>query len=273
MNILNIMEDIEKADDEIYERINPRRKVIKNFLGAGSKVALSALPIALSGLFTKAYGRVPEKVLDVLNFALTLEHLEHRFYQTAMDTSNLIPAKDKLGFILKHEKAHVKFLEDTIKKSGGTPVSEAKYDFTGKGTYPDVFTSYKTFLLVAQSFEDTGVAAYKGQATKIKASYKEVNEILTAALQIHSTEARHAAHIRFIRLLSGFATIKPWIIGDDNTKGQPSYPIYRDEDDHRHVFININGIGGYNTKNAGTASFDEPLRKDDVLKIVAPFFA
>ena len=272
MNILNILEDLSEADDSFYERIDPRRKLIKNFLGAGSKVALAAVPIALAGLFTKAYGKVPGKVLDVLNFALTLEHLEYRFYQTAMDIKNLVPAKDKLGFILKHEKAHVKFLKEIITKSGATPVEESKYDFTAKGTYPTVFSDYKTFLLVAQSFEDTGVAAYKGQATKIKASYKENNDILTAALQIHSTEARHAAHIRFVRLVSGFATIKPWIIGDDNTKGQPSYPIYKEEDDHRHVFININNIGGHKTLNAGTASFDEPLKKEEVLKIVAPFF-
>jgi hypothetical protein len=273
MNFSNIIEEIEKADEEIYEKINPRRKIIKNFLGAGTKIALTAVPIALGGLFTKAYGKVPDKVLDVLNFALSLEHLENRFYQTAMDTPNLIPEKDKIGIIRDHERAHVKFLQDTITSSGGIPVAEAKYDFTGKGVFPDVFSNYKTFLIVAQGFEDTGVAAYKGQATKIKSSYKGSDEILTSALQIHSTEARHAAHIRFVRLISGFATIKPWIIGNDNTKGQPSEPIYREEDDHRHVFININNIGGYKTGNAGTASFDEPLKKGEVLKIVAPFFA
>ena len=269
----NIMEEIEEADSEIYEKISPRRKIIKNFLGAGSRIALTAVPIALAGLFTKAYGKVPDKILDVLNFALSLEHLESRFYQTAMNTSGLIPAKDKLGFIRDHEIAHVKFLQEMITNSGGTPVAEAKYDFTGKGTFPDVFSNYKTFLIVAQGFEDTGVAAYKGQATKLKSSYKGSNEILTSALQIHSTEARHAAHIRFVRLVSGYATIKPWIIGDDNTKGQPFYSVYRDEDDHRHILFNTHNIGGFKTGNAGTASFDEPLKKDEVLSIVTPFFA
>ncbi len=273
MNFLNIMKEIERTDEEIYERINPRRNVIKNFLRTSFKVALSTVPIAMGGLFSKAYGKVPDKILEVLNFALSLEHLENRFYQTAIDTPNLVPPKDKIGFIRDHEMAHVKFLQDTIISSGGTPVAEAKYDYTRKGTFPDVFSNYKTFLIVAQGFEDTGVAAYKGQATKLKSSYDGSNKILTSALQIHSTEARHAAHIRFVRLVSGFASIKPWIIGDDNTKGTPSEAIYKDEDDHRHVFININGIGGYKTGNAGTASFDEPLTKDEVLKIVTPFFA
>ena len=126
---------------------------------------------------------------------------------------------------------------------------------------------------MAQSFEDTGVAAYKGQATKIKDSYPEANQILTNALQIHTTEARHAAHIRFIRLLNGYATIKPWIIGDDNTKGQPNEAIYKHEGDHRHFGINLRDIGGIDVGNGATASFDQPLRKEEVLSIVAPFMA
>ena len=43
-------------------------------------------------------------------------------------------------------------------------------------------------------FEDLGVAAYKGQA----ANLIENDAILTAALQIHSVEARHAAEVRRI---------------------------------------------------------------------------
>ena len=273
MNITGLMEEIENVDEEFKGRTDTRRKVIKNFIGLGSRIALTAVPLALGGLFTKAYGKVPEKVLDVLNFALTLEHLESRFYQTALNTKGLVPAKDKLEFIRDHEIAHVKFLQDVITKSGGTPVPEGKYDFTGKNTYPNVFSDYKTFLIVAQSFEDTGVAAYKGQATKIKASYTGSDLILTNALQIHSTEARHAAHIRFVRLVSGFATIKPWIIGTDDTKGQPNEAIYKHEDDHRHFFMNVSNTGKYPSGNAGTASFDQPLRKEEVLKIVAPFMA
>lgn len=273
MNINAILEEINKTDETFTERTDSRRKVISNFMGAGARIALSAVPLALGGLFTKAYGKVPDKVIDVLNFALTLEHLENRFYQTAMSTRGLVPAKDKINVIRDHEAAHVKFLEDVIRKSGGTPVSEQKYDFTAKGAYAGVFSDYKTFLVVAQSFEDTGVAAYKGQATKIKSSYPEADQILTNALQIHSTEARHAAHIRFIRLLNGYATIKPWIIGTDNTKGQPNEAIYQHEGDHRHFGINLKDIGGIDVANGATASFDQPLRKEEVLKIVAPFMA
>ena len=222
MNLSNIFQEIENVDEEIYDRVDQRRDVVKNFFKFGSKVALASMPVALGGLLNKAYGRVPGRILDILNFALTLEHLEYRFYETAMNTPNLLPAKDNLNIIRDHERAHVKFLQDTITQSGGTPVAEGKYDFTAKGTFPNVFTDYKEFLSVAQAFEDTGVGAYKGQASNIKRS----NDILEAALRIHSVEARHAAHIRFVRLKSGYdAAVRPWIIGNDHSKGTPVAPI------------------------------------------------
>ena len=271
MNVSNILNEIENVDQEIYDRVDKRRNIIKNFMRFGSKFALASIPIALGSLLNKAYGKVPERILDVLNYALTLEHLEFRFYETAMNTPNLVPAIDKISIIRDHEREHVKFLQDTITQSGGTPVSEGKYDFTAKGTYPNVFSSYEQFLLVAQGFEDTGVGAYKGQASKLKRS----NEILEAALRIHSVEARHAAHIRIVRLHMGYdPRIRPTIIGNDRTKGTPQAPIYKHEDKHRQVVLfNIDGIGGYKTGNAGTSSFDEPLHKEEVLKIVAPFMA
>ncbi len=61
MNFSNILEEIENTDQEIYQRIDPRRKTIKSFLNFGSKLALTAVPFALGGLFNKAYGRVLEK--------------------------------------------------------------------------------------------------------------------------------------------------------------------------------------------------------------------
>ena len=84
------------------------------------------------------------------------------------------------------------FLTDAL---GSHAVKKPNFDFTAKGAFGDVFSNYKTFLALSQAFEDTGVRAYKGQAGNLKAS----DEILTAALQIHSVEARHAAEVRLIR--------------------------------------------------------------------------
>lgn len=270
MNIASIFAEIERVDPEIYDRVDERRGVIKNFLRGSSRLAAAAVPLALGGLFNKAYGqKASTEVLEVLNFALTLEHLESRFYQTAVGKAGLVPAKDKINVIRDHEVEHVKFLQQAIGAAGGTAVAEGKYDFTAKGLFPQVFSDYKQFLLVAQAFEDTGVGAYKGQASGLKSS----NDLLTAALRIHSMEARHAAHIRFIRMMNGYAKVKPWIVGDDNTKGTPLERIYQRESDHRQVVINLEGIGGYDVGNAATSSFDEPLHKDEVLAIVKPFLA
>ncbi|HEY0176543.1 MAG TPA: ferritin-like domain-containing protein, partial [Pedobacter sp.] len=92
MNIINILEEIEKVDGEVYERLSPRRAAMKEFYGFGSKVALAAVPLALGSMFKKAYGQSTSTVLDVLNFALTLEYLEYYFYQTGAATSGLVPA-------------------------------------------------------------------------------------------------------------------------------------------------------------------------------------
>jgi rubrerythrin len=50
-------------------------------------------------------------------------------------------------------------------------------------------------LALAQAFEDTGVRAYKGQAANLMSK----PDLLTAALQIHSVEARHASEVRRLR--------------------------------------------------------------------------
>ena len=72
---------------------------------------------------------------------------------------------------------------------GSAAVKPPKADFTAGGKYADVFSNFKTFLTLSQTFEDLGVAAYKGQAGNLKSN----GDILTAALRIHSAEARHAA--------------------------------------------------------------------------------
>lgn len=146
MNIARIFAEIERVDPEIYDRVDERRGVIKNFMRGTSRLAAAAVPVALGGLFNKAYGqKVSTDVLEVLNFALTLEHLESRFYQTAVGKAGLVPAKDKINVIRDHEVDHVRFLQQAIGAAGGMAVAEGKYDFTAKGLFPQVFSNYKQF--------------------------------------------------------------------------------------------------------------------------------
>lgn len=283
MNFANILQQIEKADPEVFEKLDTRRSALKSFTNVSGKIALAALPFALGSMFKKAYAGGPTgtTVLDVFNFALTLEYTEAAFYKMGIAASaTLIPnANDRaaINIIGTHEAEHVAFLTAAITAAGGTPVTSPKFDFTagsgsGTGPFADVFTNYETFLAVAQAFEDTGVRAYKGQAPNLVGG----GAYLTAALNIHSVEARHASKVRQMRKANGFcATVKPWItLADTGCIGAAVQGNYAGEDNTVQAGIQIVGINGYHiSADAASECFDEPLTMDQVVALVTPFFA
>jgi hypothetical protein len=271
MNLQNIFNEIEKTDPEIYERLDDRRSVMHRFKNLGGKLALTTIPVALGGMLSKAYGQAPPSdIIAILNFALTLEYLESGFYNTAVGTSGLIDASEMASFadIQDDENAHVTFLSATITSLGGTPVTKPEFDFTAGGAFADVFSNYQTFLAVSQTFEDTGVRAYKGQAGGLISN----NTVLTAALQIHSVEARHASHVRKVRRLTGAdSSEKPWITGKStNGIGSAVQASYDGEDNTMQLGVDITMLPGMNASIA-TESFDEPLDMQAILDIVDPF--
>lgn len=278
MDISNILEEIEKVDPEVYERLSPRRKAMKEFFRIGSKAAIVAVPLGFSAMFNKAYGQtVPAGVINVLQYALTLEHFEAKFYT---DGYNLAPIpagmeKTAIQLIRDSEAKHVTFLQTVISGAGATPVAaKIAYDFTAKGTFPTVFTNYATFLAVAQVLEDTGVRAYKGRAGELLGQ----KVYLTAALGIHAVEARHAAMIRHMRRINGQApTIKSYITGGNDTGIAAADGNYGGATPESNVIqggvtiTSLPGVGGNISVNAATEAFDEPLTAAEVLALVAPF--
>jgi len=281
MNIFSIIEEIEKVDPEFQDRISPRRAAIKNITSFGSKVTMAAMPFVFSTLFKKAYGQTTVgDVNGTLNFALKLEYLESAFYNTALATSGLIPAVDLPGFqiIAAHENAHVKFLQGVLGSAAVAQTSQGTngtYDFTAGGTLPNYFANkdYTTFLIVANAFEDTGVRAYKGQAPNIIGN----QVVLTAALDIHSVEARHASHIRTIRRgLGTTGTPKSWITGANDTGFAGVAANYAGEDNTNQGGVDLTTLinpttGVKFTATALTEAFDEPLTYAQVLPLVTPF--
>ncbi|MBC7903935.1 MAG: ferritin-like domain-containing protein [Gemmatimonadaceae bacterium] len=282
MNFNNILETIEKVDPEVYDKLDTRRSAMKQFASFGSKVALAAIPLAIGSMFRKVYAGgtgTNDTVVEILNYALTLEYLEAEFYVNGLNAGNLIPnadARQVIQLISKHENAHVAFLKSAITAVGGTPVAKPTFDFTagggsGTGPFSNVFTNFETFLNVAQTFEDTGVRAYKGRAAELVGG----GDYLTAALRIHSVEARHAARIRMMRkeFGSGIGNVKPWITlnqsGINSSLVQPSYNGEENTKQAGIEIVNINGTGI--TANAASEAFDEPLSKAQVLAIVGPF--
>jgi rubrerythrin len=283
MNLHNVITEIDRIDPEVYDRLDGRRGALKSLSTVGSKIALAAIPLALGSLFSRAYGQSgSSQVLDVLNFALTLEYLEAEFYNTGLASAGLIPAGDDRNafqVIAAHENEHVQFLRTTITALGSTPAAKPVFDFTagngsGMGPFAGVFTNYSLFLAVSQTFEDTGVRAYKGQAANLISS----NEVLRAALRIHSVEARHAAHVREIRSRRTGDTLvvgipQPWItLNQSNIASTAVQPSYNGEENTLQAGVQITGINGFAiTSEDASEAFDEPLTKQQVLMIVDPF--
>lgn len=131
--------------------------------------------------------------LDVLNYALTLEHLEHAFYRDGVgrftfgEDSRGASIDANLAAIRDHEQAHVEALTQAILDLGGEPVAEATYDFD------DAYSSPAAFLALAMALENTGVSAYDGAG-----QYITDPDLLTTAGSIVAVEARHASYLNLL---------------------------------------------------------------------------
>lgn len=124
--------------------------------------------------------------LAILNYALTLEYLEAAFYDAAADADLFKGSElDLVKRFGDTEQAHVDALAATIEKLGGTPVAAPKTQFP--------LDSRMQVLKLAATVENLGAAAYLGKAPEI-----ENEEVLAAALSIHSVEARHAAALNVL---------------------------------------------------------------------------
>lgn len=134
--------------------------------------------------------------IDVLNYALTLEHLEAAFYEMASEYElgedpygNSI--NEYVAIVGEHEAAHVATLTQVITDLGGEPVAAAEYDFG--------VTDATSFLMTAATLENVGVAAYDGAGAAIQNP-----DLLTAAGSIVAVEARHAAYLNVVTGASPF---------------------------------------------------------------------
>jgi rubrerythrin len=157
--------------------VGTRRHVLRRSAAIGAAVLGGG---ALLAWRPEAADPAPSASTDrkIFTFALQLEHLQAAFYQAAVAAGGL--SGEVLAFattLAGHEREHVQFLRKALGTSGDPP----KFEF-GKAVQ-----SRSAFLATAVLLENTGVAAYNGQAANL------TKKSLAAAAEIVSVEGRHAA--------------------------------------------------------------------------------
>jgi hypothetical protein len=169
-----------------------RRALLAGGAMAAGGILIKGLPAlpgglpAVSGLAGPEAARAADLTTDILNYARTLEYLEAEFYTRAEGSGVLRgEARTFARVVGGHERAHV---ADRKKALGSAAVSKPTFDF--KGTTDD----QDLFLATAVVLEDTGVAAYNGQAANLIGN----KAVLAAAASVVSVEARHAGWVRDI---------------------------------------------------------------------------
>jgi rubrerythrin len=154
----------------------------------GGSVALAALLAACgdsaAAIDTSEFGKDD---VGVLNFALTLEHVNAAFYATLVDAAVLSYTAQQLAeWFAVQETEHVTVLSEEIKKLGGKPVAPPETGFS--------FDDEGDALEQASELENAIAAGYLGQLLKVKSEAAQ-----TVVFAIHTVEARHAASIAHAR--------------------------------------------------------------------------
>ncbi|MDX1933156.1 MAG: ferritin-like domain-containing protein [Capsulimonadales bacterium] len=182
----------------------------------------------------------------VLNYALTLEILEADLYRQALNLASgrsvgtaldpTLPAgptgtgsyrlavspggiaADRVApafaYLVQYayvEAAHRDFLQTAL-ASLGAPVARPN----AQGYRADFGTTLESILTVIYAIEETGVRAYLGAA-----GFMNDPQLLTTAVAIHSTEARHSGAVAYVL---GLPVGPRYLGGDRNALNQAQSP-------------------------------------------------
>ena len=132
---------------------------------------------------------------QILEFALELEQLQNAFYAEMLRGGNLTGEAHQFAKTVGgEESAHLRYLRAALGSSAG---KASTYHFG------DAASSDSHFVAAAVALEETGLAAYNGQAENL------TRTTLKSVARVISVEARHAAWVR------GLAGLQPAPVAAD----------------------------------------------------------
>lgn len=187
------MSDEQSAMEELARDDSSRKRFLKMMGGAGGAAAFSIFLAACgnddnkskkSSTSSSSGGGGKKGDLAIVQYALTLEHIETDFYEAVIKSGVIKDKKlaDVATMIHDNEQEHVDALTKTVEQLGGKAMKP-------KTTFDSVIKGGADMVLqTAATVENLGAAAYLGQAGRIQSK-----EVLAAALSIHTVEGRHAA--------------------------------------------------------------------------------
>jgi hypothetical protein len=163
------------------ENPSSRRRFLQATLVGGAMLSGAAF---VGSRPAQSQSPTPAQDRTIFNFALLLEYLQAAFYREALKRDLLRgELREFAQTVGANEEEHVSLLRSAL---GGQARTQPTFRFD------DALRSAETFARSAMILEDTGVAAYNGQAANL------TKEALLPALRLVSVEGRHAAWIRDI---------------------------------------------------------------------------
>jgi hypothetical protein len=184
------------ALDELIADASSRKRFLRMAGGGAVAAALAAVISACeedketgnqfggAGVGTESFGQGDA---GIVNYALYLERIEVAFYEGAIRSGRLSGRALELARrFADEEAAHAESLEGALGQLDAEVSQPPKTSF--------VFENQRDIVTTAAQLEAVGAGAYLGQVRRI-----ESKQILSAALSIHTVEARHAAALAQLR--------------------------------------------------------------------------
>ena len=161
----------------------PRAAIIKRIaVSLGGLTAAGAAAAGLASASGSSGSSLSSRDREVLEFALKFEQLQTAFYAQALRAGKLTGQIKQFAEVVGgEERKHLDYLEHAL---GSTAGSSPTF------TFGDATTDNQKFIAAAVTIEDTGLAAYNGQAENMSRA------TLQSVARVISVEARHAAWAR-----------------------------------------------------------------------------